>query len=74
MLGNSCDPAAPVPGLLYLGLGAGDVTAAATHIQAGRGTQMAAAGDHGTDGALLTDADGTPLEVSLASPGPAAGG
>ena len=68
MLANSCDPAAPAPGLLYLGLGAGDVTAAAAHIQTGGGTLVAAAGDHGTDSALLTDADGTPLEVSLTPP------
>lgn len=47
----------------HLGLGAGDVTAAAGHIQAAGGTLVAAAGDHGTDSALLIDADGIPLEV-----------
>ncbi len=68
MLANSADPAAPAPGLLYLGLGAGDVTAAAGHLHAAGGTLLAAAGDHGPDSALLTDPDGTPLEVSPTPP------
>jgi catechol 2,3-dioxygenase-like lactoylglutathione lyase family enzyme len=68
MLANSFDPAAPAPGLLYLGLGAGDVSAAAARLQAAGGALLAGAGDHGPDSALVTDADGTPLEVNPAPP------
>jgi catechol 2,3-dioxygenase-like lactoylglutathione lyase family enzyme len=66
VLANSFDPAAPAPGLLSLGLGAGDVPAAAGRIQAAGGALLAAGDGPGAGRALLTDPDGTPLEVSSA--------
>ena len=64
VLANAFNPSAPAPGLLYLGLGADDVTAAVAQLEAAGATLVRAAGDPGTDGALVTDADGTPLEIS----------
>ncbi|HEV2375478.1 MAG TPA: VOC family protein [Streptosporangiaceae bacterium] len=64
LLVNSFNASSPAPGLLHLGLAAADVPAAVAHLLAGGATLLGADGAQTHDMALLTDADGTPLEVS----------
>jgi len=66
MLANSFNPAAQAPGLLYLGLDTDDVRGAVAHLEAAGAAPVEAIGVHGPDSALLTDAHGTPLELSRA--------
>jgi catechol 2,3-dioxygenase-like lactoylglutathione lyase family enzyme len=60
---NSFSPAARAPGLLYLGMGARDVRAAAAELEAGGAWLVPAAEEEQPGTALAVDADGTPLEV-----------
>jgi catechol 2,3-dioxygenase-like lactoylglutathione lyase family enzyme len=63
LLPNSFGFPAQAPGLLYMGLATADVATAVTSLKAGGATLLRDVGDHGTDRALLTDVDGTPLEI-----------
>jgi catechol 2,3-dioxygenase-like lactoylglutathione lyase family enzyme len=60
---NSFVPAARAPGLLYLGMGARDVRAAADELEAGGAWLAPAAAGEPPGTAVAVDADGTPLEV-----------
>jgi catechol 2,3-dioxygenase-like lactoylglutathione lyase family enzyme len=65
MQANSFSPAERAPGLLYLGMGARDVAAAAADLEAGGAMLVPGARPEGEPpgSVLATDGDGTPLEV-----------
>lgn len=60
---NSFSAAARAPGLLYLGMGARDVRAAAASLEAGGAWLVPGAAGEPLGSVVAVDADGTPLEV-----------